>query len=173
MIVFLLVALLNAALNIGAGDRDLVASAIAYAIAGLLCGLILRTRLEGNVARMLLVCFFGIAFAAGGAWSMVSMGMLPGADALVWGVLGFAASTPYLGSGRLAPSMIATACFGAAAWFAAVIFGEVSWLGVLIVHPVLVCLAAGVFDQLCGLIGLESPQKELGRLRVNLEFRLR
>ena len=100
---------------------------------------------------------------------------LASAEALVWGVLGFAASTPYLGTGRLAPSMIALACFGAAGGLSIVLLDKVFLErgALFFVNPVLVCLAAGVFDQICGSIGLESPEKEFKRLRVRLEFRLR
>lgn len=178
MLVFLVVALLAAVLNTLLID-DLVGTAIAYGIAGLLCGLVLRTRLEGGVARMLVVCFFAIGFTAGGAWSMVSVVAqaplvdLASMEALVWAAIGFAASSPFLGS-RLAPTLIAVACFGTAGGLSIVLlhkaFGAV---GVSFVNPMLVCLAAGVFDQLCGSIGLESPEQGFARLRVRLEFRLR
>jgi hypothetical protein len=142
MIVFVVIGLIAALLNTLLID-ELVGSAIAYGIAGVLCGLVLRTRLEGGVGRMLVVCFFGIGFAAGGVWSMLTAiaffgSLVDGASigALSWGLIGFAATTPYLGTR-------------------------------------FVCLAAGVFDQICGSIGLESPERELARLRVRLEFRLR
>jgi hypothetical protein len=178
MIVFVVIALIAALLNTLLID-ELVGSAIAYGIAGVLCGLVLRTRLEGGVGRMLLVCFFGIGFAAGGVWSMLNaivFGSLVDSasmGALSWGVIGFAATTPYLGT-RFAPPLIAVACFGAAGALASVLSDIVfDGLSVLFVHPLLVCLAAGVFDQICGSIGLESPEKEFARLRVRLEFRLR
>jgi hypothetical protein len=179
MIVFVVIALLAALLNTWL--IDLIGSAIVYGIAGVLCGLVLRTRLEGGVARMLVVCFFGIGFAAGGVWSML-MAMAFGSlvdsasmDTLSWAFIGFAATTPYLGT-RFAPAPIAMACFGAAAGLAAVLSDMVFdglGVGVLFFHPLLVCLAAGVFDQICGSIGLESPEKEFARLRVRLEFRWR
>lgn len=173
MLVFLVVALLAAVLNTLLID-DLVGTAIAYGIAGLLCGLVLRTRLEGGVGRMLLVCFFAIGFAAGGVWSMVSVVAqaslvdLASMEALIWGINGFAASTPFLGT-RLAPPLIAMACFGAAGGLSIVLLHELfGGLGVPFVN-----LAAGVLDQICGSIGLESPEQGLARLRVRLEFRLR
>ena len=178
MVVFVIIALLAAVLNTLLID-DLLGSAIAYGIAGVLCGLVLRTRLEGGVGRMLVVCFFGLGFAAGGVWSMVSVVAqgslvdLASIDALIWGMIGFAASTPYLGT-RLAPTLIAVACFGTAGGLAALLVDQVfGGLGVPFVNPVLVCLAAGVLDQMCGSIGLDSPETGFRRLRVHLEFRLR
>jgi hypothetical protein len=182
--VFLVIALLAALLHVVLGAFvGFLGTAITYAITGLLCGLVLRTRLVGGARRMLVVCFFAIGFTIAGVWTTsllaaeASMLELVGGHGFLWGLVGLAATTPYLGPGwRLAVPLFAAACFAAAG-------GLSIWLlykglgsfdaALLCVNPVLVCLAAGAFDQVCASIPLESPQEEFDRLRVRFEFRLR
>ena len=178
MIVFLVIALITAVLNTLLIAVDFLGLAIAYGLAGLLCGLVLRTRIEGGVGRVLLVCFYTLGFAAGGVWTgltmvaQASLADVAGMNVLAWGVVGFAASTPYLGT-RLTPPLIALACFGAAGGLTVVLVDVLIEFGDLFINPMLVCLAAGVLDQICERIGLESKESGFDRLRIRLEFRLR
>lgn len=184
MTVFLVIALLAALLHVVLGaDTGLLGTAITYAITGFLCGLVLRTRLVGGVRRMLVVCFFAIGFTVAGVETTVLLAAQAPLVELVavhgsfWGLAGLAGSIPYLGRGwRLAVPLFAAACFGAAGglsfWLIDKGLGSF-YVALLCVNPVLVCLAAGAFDQLCASIPLESPEEEFDRLRVRLEFRLR
>ena len=174
MMVFLVIAILAAVGNGLLGD---FANPVVYAFMGFLCGLVLRTRLEGGVARMLVVCFFAIGFPIAGYFTPLMFGAEPIVQAavhgLVWGVAGAAVSLPYLlGSGklvgRLKVPLIAALCFGVAG-AAANLLGIL----ILILHPAVVCLAAGVFDLICENMGLKSPEEEFQRLRIRFEFRLR
>lgn len=155
---------------------DIIGSAIAFAIAGFSCGLVLRTRLSGGVKRMLVPIFFAIGFAVAGERTLLlllseaPLGVLIGVHALFWAVPAALASLPYL---RLAVPLFAFACFGATGALAALLLEWFGPLGIFFVHPMLACLAAGVFDQLCARIGLESPEEEFDRLRMNVEFRLK
>jgi hypothetical protein len=185
MLVFVVMALFAALLHIVLFSyADLLGTGVTYAIVGLLCGLVLRTRLVGGVQRMLVVCFFTIGFPLAGLFTLLlliaeaSLEELVFASAFAWGLVAFLASLPYLinEQGRLAPPLLAFACFGAAGGLALFLEYEdfVPFDGAeLCVHPVLVCLAAGVFDRLCAMLGLESPQEGFDRLRVRLEFRWR
>lgn len=180
MAVFLALALITALLHtVLLAVADFVGSAIAYAITGLLCGLVLRTRLVGGVRRMLVVCFSTIAFPAAGVMSfyvLMSGGSrieLAGVSALLWGLVGLAATIPFLGPRwRLAAPLFGAACFAAASGLAIFVFydGFVIWL---FIGPAFACLGASVFDHLCASLGLVSPQEDFDRLRVSLEFRWR
>jgi hypothetical protein len=180
MIVFFVIAFLAAVLHVVLGVfADTIGEAIAYAIAGLLCGLVLRTRLAG-VRRTLVVWLFAIGFVAGGVWSMkqmiaqAEMIQLVALHGLPWGLIGLGASIPYIGPRwRLAVPLFAAACFGAAGGLSIFLIYEVFGGFIATLNPVLVCLAAGVFDQICASVGLESPEEEFERLRVRFEFRLR
>jgi hypothetical protein len=183
MTVFFVIAFLAAVLHVVLEVfADTIGTAIVYAIAGLLCGLVLRTRLAG-VRRTLVVWLFAIGFVAGGVWSMkqmiaqAEMIQLVALHGLPWGLIGLGASIPYLGPRwRLALPLFAAACFGAAGGLSIFLIYE-GFGGFLVtllsVNPVLVCLAAGVFDQICASVGLESPEEEFERLRIRFEFRLR
>lgn len=183
MIVFLVIGLITALLHVALFESlDLVGTAIAYAVGGSLCGLVLRTRLEGGVARALVVCFSAIAFALMGPFDLVSLVAPAPLDehvtwsALLWGLAGLFSISPFLGWSAGAP-VGAVFCFAAAAGLARfVVFSAFDVLPgcELWLNPLLICtLGAGVFDLLCASIGLESPQRGFARLRVSLEFRLR
>jgi hypothetical protein len=175
--IMMFAALLHVVLGVFA---DEVGTAIAYAISGLLCGLVLRTRLAG-VRRTWVVWLFAIGFAAGGVWHMRQLlAPLEGLQLVTlhgvpWALIGLVATLPYLGPRwRLAVPLFAAACFGAAGGLSIFLLyaGSGGLLVMLFaVNPVLVCVAAGVFDQICASIGLASPEEEFDRLRV--EFRLR
>jgi hypothetical protein len=180
MTVFFVIAFLAAVLHVVLEVfADTIGTAIVYAIAGLLCGLVLRTRLAG-VRRTLVVWLFAIGFVAGGVWSMkqmiaqAEMIQLVALHGLPWGLIGLGASIPYLGPRwRLAVPLFAAACFGAAGGLSIFLIYEGFGGFLATLNPVLVCLAAGVFDQICASVGLESPEEEFERLRVRFEFRLR
>jgi hypothetical protein len=184
VVVFIVIGLLAAVLNVVLIVlADLVGMTIAYGIAGLLCGLVLRTRLVGGVQRTLVVCLFMIGFPAAVIWItevLVTEAMLVelvALHALPWAVVGLGASIPYLvPRWRDGTPLIAAVCFGAAGGLGIILTydGTPKFpLALLFVHPMLICLGAGVFDQICGGIGLESPQRDFDRLRVQLEFRRR
>jgi hypothetical protein len=181
MTVFFFIAFLAAVLHVVLGVfADTMGMAIiAYAIPGLLCGLVLRTRLAG-VRRTLVVWLFAIGFVAGGEWSrtqllaQAEMIQLVALHGLPWALIGLGASIPYLGPRwRLALPLFAAACFGAAGGLSIFLIYEVFGGFVATLNPVLVCLAAGVFDQICASVGLQSPEEEFERLRVRFEFRWR
>ncbi|HVH98096.1 MAG TPA: hypothetical protein VM869_05285 [Enhygromyxa sp.] len=188
--VFIAIGLVGALLHVVLLASDsLLATSIAYAIVGLLCGLALRTRLQSGVQRALVVCFSVIAFALAGPLelltmiSQASLGEHVSASVMIWALVGVFITLPFLGlDGRIFAPVCALMCFAAAGglarWVVELMLErlhveELGFFFVLGVGPLFLMLGAGLFDRICERVGLESPQQGLARLRVKLEFRLR
>lgn len=189
--VFISIGLVSALLHaVLLASDDLLGIASAYSIMGLLCGLVLRTRLESGVQRALVVCFSVIAFALAGPLELLTMisgaprGELVSFSVMIWGLVGLFITLPFLGlDGRFFAPVCGLMCFAAAGGLARFVVelmlesqvdSEQGFVLVLAIGPLFLCtLGAGMFDQICARMGLESPQQGLARLRVKLEFRLR
>ena len=177
MIVFLVIAIIAGVLHGALGDfADSSSIAIAYAFTGFMCGLVLRTRLVESVLRMLMVSFMMIGFAGAGTLTMLaSIG--GGSDLLIlqgmiWGVAGLGATILFVGQGwQFMLPLIGVVCFGVAGAFGSLLIDTFGSDFIMVTTPVMVCLGAGVFDRICGGLGLESPQQGFARLRVRFQLR--